>query len=73
MVFLDRERQIMTQTKLIKTIISKIPKCAKNKNVIFATGNLAVAMGVSDYENVKIESLSDLQIFNLATLFGIKI
>jgi hypothetical protein len=57
----------------IKKIFAKLPKGSKNsKNgTIFATGNLAVALGVNDYDTVDIKTISAVQIQKLSNLLGV--
>jgi hypothetical protein len=57
----------------IKKIFAKLPKGSKNskKGTIFATGNLAVALGVNDYDTVDIKTISTIQIEQLTNLLGI--
>ncbi|URC15168.1 hypothetical protein GD1_44 [Paraglaciecola Antarctic GD virus 1] len=62
---------------LLKKVLAKMPKDAKKKTAdgvsIFATGNLAVALGVEDYESVKTSDLTHVQLDKLAKLFKVPV
>lgn len=62
---------------LLKKVLAKIPKDSKKKKdggvCIYATGNLAVALGVKDYEDVKVSDITDDQLNKLAKLFKVEV
>jgi|TARA_R110000850_G_scaffold227119_2_gene352268 ABC-type lipoprotein release transport system permease subunit len=61
--------------KLLNKIFSKLPKDSKEKKgntkYIYATGDLATALGVKDYDKVELSSVTTSQAEKLAKMFKV--